>query len=100
MTVRNIAVPAEVLRGCAVWLGKLIADNGHKDSVAPRHAEWTLREVEALLYGRPDPKVDLIRRMESFIAGFEDDEAQDGVDELLADARAAIVQPDSLEATR
>jgi hypothetical protein len=31
-------------------------------------------------------------RAESFISGFEDDESQDGIDELLADIRAAIAK--------
>ena len=36
---------------------------------------------------------DLLERCESFIAGFEGDELQEGVDDLLGDIRAAIYPP-------
>lgn len=35
-------------------------------------------------------RLDILARAESFIAGFEDDETQEGIDDLLADLRAAI----------
>ncbi|MDQ0510904.1 hypothetical protein QOZ99_001792 [Angulomicrobium amanitiforme] len=38
----------------------------------------------------PDPVAHALRRAESFIAGFEDDESQDGILDLLASIRAAI----------
>ncbi|CAB5555849.1 hypothetical protein [Stutzerimonas stutzeri] len=34
----------------------------------------------------------LLERAESFICGFEGDEDQEGIDELLSDLRAAIAQ--------
>lgn len=37
-----------------------------------------------------DPAAEALRRAESFIAGFEDDETQEGIADLLATIRAAI----------
>jgi hypothetical protein len=38
----------------------------------------------------PDPVAHVLRRAESFIAGFEDDETQDGIPALLASIRGAL----------
>lgn len=86
----TIEIPRRLLNDCATWLGKMIADEGHKRAAMPLHCELTLLKVERALYGRPDPNIAIIKRMMSFVSGFEDDEMQEGVAEMLTDARAAI----------
>ena len=37
------------LKNAERWLGKMIADGGHNNSVAPQHCEQTLRQVSAAI---------------------------------------------------
>lgn len=49
-------------------------------------------ENEARSISTDDFTLSLLERSESFICGFEGDEDQDGIDELLRDLRTAIAQ--------
>jgi hypothetical protein len=55
----------------------------------PKVVEQIAR-YELLPVGERNELLALLARAEAFIAGFEDDQAQEGIPELLADIRAAL----------
>lgn len=75
------AVPATASEVAAVIM------NGRK-RVTTLHGVKTAAGIEEMIVSTYP--VSLLERAESFIAGFEGDELQEGVDQLLADLRAVI----------
>lgn len=80
--------PWHALECAQFWLQEEAA-SAHPGQTKP---DEILRVIGDALAGRPasPPSVaDVLARAESFIAGFEDDEGQEGIPELLRDLRAA-----------
>jgi hypothetical protein len=53
--VNNFEEMLWMLERAEIWLGKMIADEGHLKSVAPKHCTDTLEVIEGIL-NRLDPK--------------------------------------------
>lgn len=80
--------PWDALEAAQFWLQEEAA-SAHPGQTKP---DEILRVIGDALAGRPasPPSVaDVLARAEAFVAGFEDDDMQEGIPELLRDLRAA-----------
>lgn len=76
------------------WMNPPDGGFGHPHGPWPAHIISLQRAAEANAKQR-DKMLTILQRAEGFIAGFEGDETQEGIDDLLAEIRAATFEASS-----
>jgi hypothetical protein len=61
----------KVVERCAMWLGKMIADGGHLNSVAPNDAVGTLQRAEAFLKQEAVPHAAHLAKIQALTEALE-----------------------------